>query len=291
MIELDQTQTIWTSPKSVVSSTPSFCRFIQSYPGKTTKSFLLDSFGQLLGVKRWSAESHLHSELRHFVYAFQGNESEDEDDWKATCKYLFHAIRSIPQTYYHRNVPSCASWIREILRLSIFPVRSPGRTLTLQGLQNGSIFVPNSPALNSELGDKVNLLKFVGQDIYQLVPFLEFVQRHVSSSVKFLSAYDNEADMNIQGEARVCIDAEERLALRKRYIARYTYILRRDLSGRLLYSSNTRNSDFTEFGAFQAKWNCLEVQEVHSITQWIFIPEMQLKHLRKRFFPSAIYDK
>jgi len=281
LIELDQTQTIWTSPRSVVSSTPSFCRFIPSYPGRTTKSLLTDSFGQLLGVVPWSAESHLRSELCGFVYEFQGQGS-GEVDWNAVCKYLFSAIRSIPQKYYGENVRSCEGWMREILSLPIFPVRSPGRTPSLRGLQDGSIFVPNSPALNSELGDKVDLLDFVGQDIYLLVPFVEFVQRHMSSSMQLLSTFDTEDYIQIQGEATVCIEAEERLALRKKYIARYTDKVGRRLSSRLLYSCNTRG--FADFGAFQARWNGLEVQEVKAITQPIIIPEVRLEHMRKRFF-------
>jgi hypothetical protein len=205
---------------SVVSSTPSFRRYIQSYPGETTKSLLTESFGLLLGVKPWSVENHLRSELSGFIGEFQGTPSE-RDDWKAACKYLFSAIRSIPEKHYNKKVQSCAVWLREILNLSIFPVKSPGHSPRLQRLQVGNIFVPNSPALNSELGDKVDLLNFVDQDIYLLVSFLEFARRHVCSSLKFLSMYDTEDGIQIQDEAMVCTKAEERLTLRKKDIVRY----------------------------------------------------------------------
>lgn len=59
---------------------------------------------------------------------------------------------------------------------------------------------------------------------------------------------------------------------------------RRQLTFRLLYSSQSNTTKFTDFDAFQSKWNSLEVQVVGSIPQRICIPEMQLEYMRNRFF-------
>jgi hypothetical protein len=59
---------------------------------------------------------------------------------------------------------------------------------------------------------------------------------------------------------------------------------RRKLTFRLLYSSQSNTTKFTDFDAFRSKWNSLEVQVVGSIPQRICIPEMQLEYKRNRFF-------
>lgn len=219
LIEMHDVQPVWTSPELVLSFTPSFCRFTGTFPGKTTAALLTQSFGQLLGVESWSAERHLYSELRGFLRKFQADKVHVEE-WKATCKYLFSAIKSIPQQSY-KNLRSCEGWIREILDLSMFPVTCRSKERKLRGLRDGCIFVPNSPALNSVLGDKVDLLDFVGQDMYKLVPFLEFVQRVVTPHLKFLSTYDTDKDIKIPKDAMVCDEAEALLRIRKKDIARY----------------------------------------------------------------------
>jgi hypothetical protein len=173
---------------------PRFCKFTDSYPGKSCQSILRHWLRASLDIQPWDNAEDLEKELMGFQNAFICNATPYIADWKATCRYVFKALEVLLRyTAEYSWQESTRRWIEKIFRLNIYP-RHGSKTLErLESLVTGNVFVPDSSLLNPLLQHKVNSLDFEGQHIYTLIPVLKLV----NPPVKFLSAYDNDDNVEI----------------------------------------------------------------------------------------------
>jgi hypothetical protein len=220
----------WVSPSTVYSKTPAFCRFSFRYPNAQEQNGveLPENFQHLLEIQPWLAEKNLLAELQQFadLSRLDPTRNTGVESWESLCKYVFQALLSIKKAHMTKVTRRCFNnfelvqpeWIMSILRLKIFPVSRRDGSKGLMQLDK-SIFVPNSPGLNSVLRGKVDLLDFNSGDIYSLVPLLEFG----AAPVKYLLSYDNEADIEIPSDSSLHDQAMVLLQAAKPFIARYFY--------------------------------------------------------------------
>jgi hypothetical protein len=192
---------------------PRFCKFTYSYPGKSCQSILRDWLRVSLDIQRWEDAENLEKELVGFRDAFISNET-CIGDWKATCRYVFKALESLLRYIAGYSwQQSTRRWIEKIFRLRIYPCHG---SKTLESLVKGNVFVPDSPTLNPLFRHRIKSLDFQGQHIYTLIPLFKLV----SPPVKFLSAYDNDDNIEIPANAYRDESATELLMATKWFIAR-----------------------------------------------------------------------
>jgi len=201
------------SPNELVRNVPPFCRYIRSYPGDGLRSILDDSLANFLAVPVWSDERYLGSEL-------QGYESSPPRSFDL-CKYIYQAMHRLLRFIPTRPQRSpCPDWIRDILRLSIFPITKPDQS-HWRGAIHNRIFVPDSASLNETLSKKVPLLDFRGEDVMKLIPLF----RWANMPLKYISSYDDEKYIEI-GQESVHTEAMGLLNRSERYVARYASFLK-----------------------------------------------------------------
>jgi len=191
----------WMRPLDVLTNIPSFCvyttRFEVHYLTATHKNALCE----ILNVKTWNDERHLHAELEAFQQCGLPVSQE-------SCHYVFMALKRL-----ELKTSPTPFWINQVLQLPIFPIRNPDGTRSFGSLDD-DVFVPNSPSLNHHIVDQVRVLDFCGEDIYAVLPLLRLCP------VIFISLFETDRDVQIGGTTSLHATANYLLRKARAHIAR-----------------------------------------------------------------------
>lgn len=179
----------WVQSDQVLPGCPSFVRYTISVADY--RSVYYARLYELLGLRTWDSMHHLQTELENGIKDMKLVEPEDQ---ATVSSYIFQALGSIANhTCNSLAQETCPSWVRSILRLSIFPVRTSSGQLTLQSL-GPDIFVPDSEVLNESFQGKVKLLDFGGNCLLDVLPVL----RCSDAGLKYLSDYTDPTTMEVK---------------------------------------------------------------------------------------------
>lgn len=225
LLHVDGNNPKWVRPSDVFCNTPRWCRFTLRYPNAQIRDgiALPTSFQTLLDIKIWEARRNLLPELLAFASSSVKRFTEVEP-WDAHCKYVFQALLCIKASDmvkekhrwgYSDTLPS---WIASIVNLEIYPVTRRNGSKELTRL-TADIFIPDSPALNRLLQNKVDLLDFNGDEIYRLIRLLKFA----AVPVKYLSSYFKNALVQLPSTSSPHGKAMSLLQLAKPFLARYFF--------------------------------------------------------------------
>ena len=117
-------------------------------------------------------------------------------DWQTITQYVFTALYSIVEGGFvsPANQGSiCPDWVKPIVRLAIFPVRTKFGGIKISALSH-DIFIPDSELLNERFKGKVNLLNFGDNHIWNIMPVL----RCSEVDIKYLSDYNDPGTMEVK---------------------------------------------------------------------------------------------
>jgi len=142
-----------------------------------------------LDLPTWNTERDLSLELQRGAKELNSS----PEHWKLLQRYVFEALQSILPSLPEPEKPQCPSWISSILQLPIFPITSADGSNTIRRLSEG-IFVPDSQLLNPHFADKVDILDFGTNHIWDILPVL-----HRSTvRIHYLSDYDKAEAMEVR---------------------------------------------------------------------------------------------
>jgi hypothetical protein len=144
---------------------------------------------QQLDLPTWNTDRDLSLELQRGTKELNSS----PEHWKLLQRYVFEALQSILPSLPEPGNPQCPSWISAILQLPIFPITSADGSNTIRRLSEG-IFVPDSQLLNPHFADKVDILDFGTNHIWDILPVL-----HRSTvRIHYLSDYDKAEAMEVR---------------------------------------------------------------------------------------------
>jgi hypothetical protein len=179
----------WVRSEQILRSCPSFVRY--TTPVSDFGSIYYARLHELLDLRTWDSEHHLRTELEHGISEMT---ISDGEDGSSVASYVFQALSSIAQDTRISCAPvTCPAWVRSILRLSIFPIRTSSGQCTLQAL-GPNIFIPDSEDLKESFQGKVNLLDFGDNYIWDVLPVL----RCSEAALKYLSDYNDPSTMEVK---------------------------------------------------------------------------------------------
>lgn len=170
---------------------------------------LSGSLANLLAVPIWSDKKYLEHELQRF----QNSESTPSNLSRYIYQCILRLVIFVPAPQERSS--NCPEWIQNILKLAVFPITNPDQSHD-RGALHDRTFVPDSPLLNKILSTKVRLLDFRGEDVSKLFPLL----RWANSSLSYLSTYDDEKYLQIEGQESIYTEAMDLLSRSKKYDAR-----------------------------------------------------------------------
>lgn len=176
----------WNRSEQVLLNCPPFVHY--SIPVASYESTYYARLHELLDLPTWDSMHHLQTELENGIADTRLSVAEDK------VSYVFQALRSIARDTRISLTPrACPPWVRSILRLPIFPVKSAFGQSTLQAL-SPHVFVPDSEVLKECFQGKVNLLDFGENDVSEILPVL----RCSDARLKYLSHYTSPSTMEVK---------------------------------------------------------------------------------------------
>jgi len=144
---------------------------------------------QQLDIPTWNPGRDLSLELERGVKELNSS----PEHWELLQGYVFEALQSILPSLPEPENPQCPSWISSILQLPIFPITSANGSNTIRPLSEG-IFVPDSQLLNPHFAEKVDILDFGTNHIWDILPVL----RRSTARIHYLSDYDKPEAMAVK---------------------------------------------------------------------------------------------
>src|SRR5438552_9998818 len=117
---------------------------------------------------------------------------DKSEDWEFLQYFVFKCLEST-LSFFCISTEGCPSWLRSILRLPIFPITTQIGSSTIQYLSE-TIFVPDSELLNPLFQNKVDILDFGENHIWDITTVL----RCSVVGLKFISDYNKPETMAIR---------------------------------------------------------------------------------------------
>jgi hypothetical protein len=177
----------WIRSDQVIRNCPPFVRYTSRV--SDCASVYYARLCELLELTTWNSEHHLKAELENGIASMASSDLDDQ-----ASSYVFQALSSIAhQPHDFFTSEACPEWVRAILRLPIFPIRTSDGQCTLQAL-GPDIFVPDSEDLKDNFQGNRKLLDFGENPIRNILSVL----RCSEVALKYTSDYNEPSAMEVE---------------------------------------------------------------------------------------------